>query len=67
MQSMMPPFRRSDSFGRIDIQSQLGHYPQANIEYPEMRAATNRHDNHGWLPYGAENSLRIGVHSNDAL
>ena len=45
IQSMMPMFRRSDSFGRIEIPDEFGYYPEAATEHSE---------NDGWLPYGKE-------------
>ena len=44
-QSMMPMYRRSDSFGRIEISDEFGYYPEAATEHSE---------NNGWLPYGKE-------------
>ena len=45
IQSMMPMFRRSDSFGRIEIPDEFGYYPEA---------ATEHSKNDGWLPYNKE-------------
>ena len=54
MQSMMPMFRRSDSFGRIEIPDEFGYYPEAATEHSEKRAATEHSENDGWMPYGKE-------------
>jgi hypothetical protein len=54
IQSMMPMFRRSDSFGRIEIPDEFGYYPGAATEHSEKRAATEHSENDGWLPYGKE-------------
>ncbi len=54
IQSMMPMFRRSDSFGRIEIPDEFGYYPEAATEHSEKRAATEHSENDGWLPYGKE-------------
>jgi hypothetical protein len=40
VQSMMPMYRSSGSFGRIDVPDEFGHYPEA---------ATERSSNEGWL------------------
>ena len=53
-QSMMPMFRRSDSFGRIEIPDEFGYYPEAAAEHSEKRAASEHTENDGWLPYGKE-------------
>ena len=45
IQSMMPMYRRSDSFGHIEIPDEFGYYPGAATERPE---------NGGWLPYAKE-------------
>ena len=52
IQSMMPMFRRSNSFGRIEIPDEFGYYPEAAAEHSEKRAATEHSENDGWLPYG---------------
>ena len=44
-QSMMPMYRRSDSFGRIEIPDEFGYYPEAATEHSE---------NDGWLRHGKE-------------
>ena len=54
IQSMMPMFRRSDSFGRIEIPDEFGYYPEAATEHSEKQAATEHSENDGWLPYGKE-------------
>ena len=54
IQSMMPMFRRSDSFGRIEIPDEFGYYPEAATERSEKRAATKHSENDGCLPYGKE-------------
>ena len=54
IQSMMPMFRRFDSFGRIQIPDEFGHYPEAATEHAEERAATEHSEHQGWLPYGQE-------------
>ena len=54
IQSMLPMFRRSDSFGRIEIPDEFGYYPEAATEHSEKRAATEHSKNDGWLPYGKE-------------
>ena len=54
IQSMMPMFRRSDSFGRIEIPDEFGYYPEAATEHSEKGAATEHSQNDGWLPYGKE-------------
>ena len=45
IQSMMPMYRRSDSFGRIEIPDEFGYYPEAATEHSE---------NVGWLRHGKE-------------
>ena len=45
IQSMMPMYRRSDSFGQVEIPDEYGYYPSV---------ATERTDNSGWLPHGKE-------------
>ena len=52
IQSMMPMFRRYNSFGRIEIPDEFGYYPEAAAEHSEKRAATEHSENDGWLPYG---------------
>ena len=47
IQSMMPMFRRSDSFGRIRIPDEFGYYPEAATEHFEKRAATEYSENDG--------------------
>ena len=54
IRSMMPTFRRSDSFGRIEIPDAFGYYPEAATEHAEKKAATEHSENRGWLPYGQE-------------
>ena len=54
IQSMMPMFRRSDSFGRIEIPDEFGYYPEAATDHSEKRAATEHSENDGWLPYGKD-------------
>ncbi len=44
-QSMMPMYRRSNSFGQIEIPAEFGYYP---------RDATEDSENGGWLPYANE-------------
>ena len=44
-QSMMPTYRRSNSFGRIDIPDEFGHYAKTAAEHAE---------NGGWLTYAKE-------------
>ena len=44
-QSMMPMYRRSDSFGQVEVPDEYGYYPSV---------ATERTDNSGWLPHGKE-------------
>ena len=51
---MMPMFRRSDSFGRIEIPDESGYCPEAATEHSEKRAANEHSGNDGWLPYGQE-------------
>ena len=41
-QSMMPMYRRSNSFGRIEVPDEFGYY---------QGAATEHSENKGWLPY----------------
>ena len=55
---MMPMFRRSDSFGRIEIPDEFGYYPEAATEHSEKRTATEHVENDGWLPYGKLRSRR---------
>ena len=57
IQSMMPMFRRSDSFGRIEIPDEFGYYPKAATEHCEKRTATEHSEDDGWLSYGNEFSL----------
>ena len=54
IQSMMPMYRRSDSFGRIEIPDEFGYYPEAATEHSENRAASEHTENDGWFPYGKE-------------
>ena len=44
-QSMMPMYRRSNSFGRIEVPDEFGYYQAASTKHSENR---------GWLPYAAE-------------
>ena len=44
-QSMMPMYRRSNSFGRIEVPDEFGYYPGA---------ATKLSVECGWLPYAKE-------------
>ena len=48
---LMPMFRRSDSFGRIEIPDEFGYYPEVAAD---KRAATEHPENSGWLPHGKE-------------
>ena len=53
-QSMMPMYRRSNSFGRIDIPDKFGYYPEAATEHSEEGVATEHPENGGWFPYAKE-------------
>ena len=62
-QSMMPMYRRSNSFGRVEVPDEFGYYPvaasehsgkRAATEHSEKRAATEHSENGGWLPYAEE-------------
>ena len=44
-QSMMPMYRRSNSFGHIEIPDEFGYYPGVT---------TGQSENGGWLPYAKE-------------
>ena len=45
IQSMMPMYRRSNSFSHIEIPDEFGYYPGASTAHSE---------NGGWLPYAKE-------------
>ena len=51
---MMPMYRRSNSFGHIEIPDEFGYYPEAATEHSEKRTATEHSKNSGWLPYAQE-------------
>jgi hypothetical protein len=44
-QSMMPMYRRSDSFGQVEVPDEYGYYPGD---------ATERTNSSGWIPHGKE-------------
>ena len=44
-QSLMPMYRRSDSFGQVEVPDEYGYYPSV---------ATEHTDNSGWLRHGKE-------------
>ena len=54
IQSMMPMYRRSDSFGRIDIPDEFGYYPEAATQHSEKQSATQHSEHDGWLAYRKE-------------
>ena len=53
-QGMMPMYRRSISFGHIELPDEFGYYPEATTEQSEEGAATEHSENGGWLAYAKE-------------
>ena len=47
-QSMMPMYRRSNSFGHIEIPNEFGYYPGVT---------TGQSEKCGWLPYAKESGV----------